>query len=153
MGVFGSGLFKSNYICNRLGLKTNFNLNNLNDLSFKQLIYFSNNNYNLDNYLNNKSKANIKFKINLGTYESNRHRLGYPVRAQRSLYYGKSQKRLHKFRLYFKVNKYYFYYSYLVFDKLKGITQHWLISNCDNNLENFYFLYKKKNDENILFIK
>merc|ERR1711937_862772 len=55
-----------------------------------------------------KSKANIKFKINSGTYEGNRHRLGYPVRSQRSLSNGKSQKRLHKSRLYFKINKYYF---------------------------------------------
>merc|ERR1739845_126570 len=106
MGVFGLGQFKVNYICKRLGIKQNSNLINLNELTFKQLIYYLNNNYNLDNFLNNKLKANIKFKINLGTYEGNRHRLGYPVRGQRSLSNGKSQKFLHKFRLSFKVNKF-----------------------------------------------
>ena len=153
--VFGLGLFKSNYICNRLGLKTNLNLNNLNELSFKRLIYYLNNNYNLDNYLNNKSKANIKFKINLGTYEGNRHRLGYPVCIWMKLLILSIKKKMvwkeisiYPNYLYCKSDLFFpsfiknsiYKKYYLVFD----ITQHWLISNCDFNVREFLFSFLKK---------
>merc|ERR1712224_91117 len=123
--VFGLGQFKINYICKRLGIKQNYNLNNLNELKFKQLIY----------YLNNKLKANIKFEINLGTYEGNRHRLGYPVRGQRSLSNGKSQKFLHKFRLSFKVNKFSPVY-------VKNFSKKNSLNQRKDKKKNIFFLWK-----------
>merc|ERR1712025_1548987 len=40
-------------------------------------------------------------KIDLGTYEGKRHNLGYPVRGQRTLSNGKTQRNLHRFRFYY----------------------------------------------------
>merc|ERR1712025_1055344 len=42
-----------------------------------------------------------KKKIDLGIYQGKRHNLGYPVRGQRTLSNGKTQKKLNKFRFYY----------------------------------------------------
>merc|ERR1712018_1095082 len=47
---------------------------------------------------------NVKNKIDLGTYKGKRHNLGYPVRGQRTLSNGKTQRNLHKFRFYYNAD-------------------------------------------------
>merc|ERR1711881_587107 len=44
---------------------------------------------------------NVKKKIDLGIYQGKRHNLGYPVRGQRTLSNGKTQKKLYKFRFHY----------------------------------------------------
>merc|ERR1712061_804908 len=49
---------------------------------------------------------NVKDKIDLGIYSGKRHNLGYPVRGQRTLSNGKTQRYLHKFRFYYDSHLY-----------------------------------------------
>merc|ERR1712193_409244 len=58
----------------------------------------------LDELLIEKNNKNVKSKIDLGTYTGKRHNLGYPVRGQRTLSNGKTQRNLHKSRFYYKSN-------------------------------------------------
>merc|ERR1712037_925578 len=51
--------------------------------------------------LREQISKNIKKKIDLGIYQGKRHNLGYPVRGQRTLSNGKTQKKLNKFRFYY----------------------------------------------------
>merc|ERR1712157_117478 len=60
------------------------------------------NNYLLDKPLIETVNKNVKKKIDLGIYSGKRHNLGYPVRGQRTLSNGKTQRRLHKFRFYYE---------------------------------------------------
>merc|ERR1739848_945176 len=55
-------------------------------------------NFLLDKLLIGQVNKNVKNKIDLGTYKGKRHNLGYPVRGQRTLSNGKTQRNLHKFR-------------------------------------------------------
>merc|ERR1712048_1282428 len=62
-----------------------------------------------DNFLLGKSlteqtNKNVKKKIDLGIYKGKRHNLGYPVRGQRTLSNGKTQRNLHKFRFYYNAD-------------------------------------------------
>merc|ERR1712048_1386319 len=62
-----------------------------------------------DNFLLGKSlteqtNKNVKKKIDLGTYKGKRHNLGYPVRGQRTMANGKTQRNLHKFRFYYNAD-------------------------------------------------
>merc|ERR1712134_136269 len=59
------------------------------------------NNFLLDKLLIEKNTKNVKSKIDLGIYTGKRHNLGYPVRGQRTLSNGKTQRNLHKFRFYY----------------------------------------------------
>merc|ERR1712025_260918 len=53
--------------------------------------------------LTDQINKNVKKKIDLGTYRGKRHNLGYPVRGQRTLSNGKTQRNLHKFRFYYNL--------------------------------------------------
>merc|ERR1739845_197637 len=59
------------------------------------------NNFLIDKLLIEKNTKNVKSKIDLGIYTGKRHNLGYPVRGQRTLSNGKTQRNLHKFRFYY----------------------------------------------------
>merc|ERR1712173_451465 len=59
------------------------------------------NNFLLDKSLISQVNSNVKGKMDLGIYSGKRHNLGYPVRGQRTLSNGKTQRYLHKFRFYY----------------------------------------------------
>merc|ERR1712227_1030639 len=54
--------------------------------------------------LTEQTNKDVKKKIDLGTYKGKRHNLGYPVRGQRTLSNGKTQRNLHKFRFYYNAD-------------------------------------------------
>ena len=62
------------------------------------------NNYLLNNLLIQQTNKYVKKKIELSTYQGKRHNLGYPVRGQRTLSNGKTQRNLHKFRFYYNAD-------------------------------------------------
>jgi small subunit ribosomal protein S13 len=100
------GLSNSNseFICKKFGFQKTCTLNNLDSFNFEQLKNYLNKNYFLDNLLIEQTNKNVKKKIDLGTYTGKRHNLGYPVRGQRTLSNGKTQRNLHKFRFYYDLN-------------------------------------------------
>merc|ERR1711972_701571 len=76
-------------------------LKDLEKTDLEQLKNYLVNNYLLNNLLIQQTNKYVKKKIELSTYQGKRHNLGYPVRGQRTLSNGKTQKRLHKFRFYY----------------------------------------------------
>merc|ERR1712187_1047694 len=76
----------------------------LGNFELEQLKSYLSSNFALDKSLIAKVNKNVKKKIDLGTYEGKRHNLGYPVRGQRTLSNGKTQRNLHKSRFYYKSN-------------------------------------------------
>merc|ERR1712025_1248113 len=73
----------------------------LENTDLEQLKTYLVNNYALDNVLTKQMNKYVKKKIDLGIYQGKRHNFGYPVRGQRTLSNGKTQKKLHKFRFYY----------------------------------------------------
>merc|ERR1712036_81169 len=76
-------------------------LKDLDSFELEQLKNYLTSNFTLDKLLVAKVNKNVKKKIDLGTYEGRRHNLGYPVRGQRTLSNGKTQRNLYKFRFYY----------------------------------------------------
>lgn len=102
--ILGLGNFNSRLLCKKFGFQQKCILNDLDSSELEQLKNYLSNNYTLDKVLINKMNQDVKKKIDLGTYEGKRHNLGYPVRGQRTLSNGKTQRNLHKSRFYYKSN-------------------------------------------------
>jgi small subunit ribosomal protein S13 len=99
--IVGLSNTNSRFICNKFGFQRNCTLKNLDILDFEQLRNYLLNNFSLEKLLVENISQNVKKKIDLGIYQGKRHNLGYPVRGQRTLSNGKTQKRLHKFRYHY----------------------------------------------------
>merc|ERR1711904_53868 len=95
--LIGLSSSNSNIICKKFGFQKTCTINNIESSDLEQL----KNNFILDELLIEKNNKNVKSKIDLGTYTGKRHNLGYPVRGQRTLSNGKTQRNLHKFRFYY----------------------------------------------------
>lgn len=100
--VKGLNEFNSNYICKKLGFQRTCKLSNLDNGDLEQLKNYLDRHYLLDKSLVELTNKQVKNKIDLGIYVGKRHNLGYPVRGQRTLSNGKTQRRLHKFRFYYE---------------------------------------------------
>ena len=99
--ITGLGPAEAKLICKKFGFQGKSTLKDLENTDLEQLKTYLVNNYVLDNLLTQQVNKYVKKKIDLGTYEGKRHNLGYPVRGQRTLSNGKTQKNLHKFRFYY----------------------------------------------------
>jgi len=99
--ILGLGHSNVKFLCEKFGFQQNCTLKDLDSFEFEQLKNYLSNNFILDKLLIAKINKNVKKKIDLGTYEGKRHNLGYPVRGQRTLSNGKTQRNLHKFRFYY----------------------------------------------------
>merc|ERR1712217_405285 len=97
----GLGQFNATLICKKFGLQKSCTLKDLDTSKFELLKNYLVSNYTLDKVLNQKMNNNVKNKIKLGTYVGKRHNLGYPVRGQRTLSNGRTQRNLHKFRFHY----------------------------------------------------
>jgi len=102
VNIKGLGASKSKYICKKLGFQDKCTLKDLNSLSSDQLKNYLLRNFILGKLVEEQVSKDIHHKIDLGLYTGTRHILGYPVRGQRTLSNGKTQKRTHKAR--FKYN-------------------------------------------------
>lgn len=99
--ITGLGHSNTTLICKKFGFQKNCVLKDLDISKFELLKNYLSSNYILDKTLNQKRNNNVKKKIELGTYVGKRHKLGYPVRGQRTLSNGKTQRNLHKFRFHY----------------------------------------------------
>ena len=102
INIKGLGESRSKYICKKLGFQDKCTLKDLSNLSADQLKDYLSNKFILGKSVAEQVSKDIHFKIDLGLYVGKRHILGYPVRGQRTLSNGKTQKRMHKAR--FKYN-------------------------------------------------
>jgi len=101
INTIGLNKSTSQFICKKFGFQKKSSLRHLDNLELEQLNFFLSTNFRLNDSLTDQTKNNIKTKIDLSTYSGKRHNLGYPVRGQRTLSNGKTQKKLYKFRLYY----------------------------------------------------
>merc|ERR1712118_371478 len=110
INTIGLNKSTSQFICKKFGFQKKSSLRHLDNLELEQLNFFLSTNFRLNDSLTDQTKNNIKTKIDLSTYSGKRHNLGYPVRGQRTLSNGKTQKKLYKFRLYYnsKISNYNF---------------------------------------------
>jgi len=99
--LIGLNTSNSNFICKKLGFQKKCLLKNLDSFELEQLKNYLTNNFLLDKSLISQVNNNVKGKIDLGIYSGKRHNLGYPVRGQRTLSNGKTQRYLHKFRFHY----------------------------------------------------
>merc|ERR1712018_898006 len=99
--LIGLSTSNSNFVCKKFGFQKQCTLKNLDSFELEQLKNYLTNNFMLDQLVLENMNKNVKKKIDLGTYEGKRHNLGYPVRGQRTLSNGKTQRNLHKFRFYY----------------------------------------------------
>jgi len=97
---YGISQKKATNIIIYLGLNPNTNYQSIpkNKLItlFKVLNYFKDQ-LSIDTPLKNKIKENIKEKFNLNSYAGKRHRLGYPVKGQRTRSNAKTAKKYNKY--------------------------------------------------------
>jgi small subunit ribosomal protein S13 len=93
--IYGIGFTRSKLICHKLGINP---LSQPKDLINKQLSKLGKliNRYSIEMDLKKNIKNNIQKLINLGTYRGLRHKLGLPVRGQRTRSNARTQKYLSK---------------------------------------------------------
>merc|ERR1712151_1066980 len=84
-----------------MGFQKRCTVKDLDSLDLEYLKNYLTNNFLLGKSLTDQINKNVKNKIDLGTYKGKRHNLGYPVRGQRTLSSGKTQRKLHKFRFHY----------------------------------------------------
>lgn len=98
-GITGLSKYNATLICKKFGLQEKSIVLSLNDVELEKITLFIVENYIINLYLRKNISNRINYLIKLGIYRGKRHQLGYPVRGQRTLSNGKSQKRLYRKRL------------------------------------------------------
>ena len=101
INIAGLSSSNSQFICKKFGFQKECTFKDLDSVDFEQLRNYLLNNFFLEKLLTEQVSKNVKKKIDLGTYQGKRHNLGYPVRGQRTLSNGKTQKKLYKFRFHY----------------------------------------------------
>jgi small subunit ribosomal protein S13 len=99
--IVGLSSYNSRYICKKFGFQKECTFKDLDNSDFEQLRNYLTNNFFLEKLLKEQISKHVQKKIDLGIYQGKRHNLGYPVRGQRTLSNGKTQKKLHKFRFHY----------------------------------------------------
>jgi small subunit ribosomal protein S13 len=82
--IFGIGRTRSKEICNSVGISPNTRVRDLTDEEVAQLRTYVDQNLKVEGDLRREVAANIKRKVEIGSYEGLRHRRGLPVRGQRT---------------------------------------------------------------------
>ena len=82
--IFGVGRSTSQEICDNVGLSPDTRVRDLTDEEVAQLRTYVDQNLKVEGDLRREIAANIKRKVEIGTYEGLRHRRGLPVRGQRT---------------------------------------------------------------------
>ena len=96
--ITGLGNYNAKLLCNKFGFQQKCRLKDLDSFELEQLKNYLTNKYTLGKELIRNVNKDVKKKIDLGIYEGKRHNLGYPVRGQRTLSNGKTQRNLYRFR-------------------------------------------------------
>jgi small subunit ribosomal protein S13 len=82
--IFGVGRQRSKEICSGVGISPNTRVRDLTDEEVAQLRTYVEQNLKVEGDLRREIAANIKRKVEIGSYEGLRHRRGLPVRGQRT---------------------------------------------------------------------
>ena len=84
MYIYGIGRRLSNEICAKLGLNPNMRAHNLNEDEIAKINALLTSQYVVEGDLRRQNQNNIKRLISIHCYRGMRHRLGLPVRGQRT---------------------------------------------------------------------
>ena len=82
--IFGIGRTTATRICDELGIDRNTRVHNLTDEEVNRIRGFVDANLKVEGDLRREIAANIKRKVEIGSYEGLRHRRGLPVHGQRT---------------------------------------------------------------------
>ena len=82
--IFGIGRTKAQLVCDETGIDRNTRVRDLTDEEIAQLRGYVDQNLKVEGDLRREIAANIKRKVEIGSYEGLRHRRGLPVRGQRT---------------------------------------------------------------------
>jgi small subunit ribosomal protein S13 len=82
--IFGVGRTRSKEICDSVGISPNTRVRDLTEEEVAQLRAYVDQNLKVEGDLRREVAANIKRKVEIGSYEGLRHRRGLPVRGQRT---------------------------------------------------------------------
>lgn len=92
------------FICNKLGFNPNSKVINFKSLELRQLEYYIEHNFIVNNDLRNVVKENILSLIKLKSYKGRRHLSGLPVNGQRTKSNSKTRKKLSIYAHKIKIN-------------------------------------------------
>nr|YP_009300486.1 30S ribosomal protein S13 [Campylaephora sungminbooi]AKU47405.1 30S ribosomal protein S13 [Campylaephora sungminbooi]ALN11852.1 30S ribosomal protein S13 [Campylaephora sungminbooi] len=82
--IYGIGLSRSNEILNKIHLNYNILVRDLTDQQIISIRDILNNEYQIEGDLKRLETMNIKRLMDIGTYKGRRHRMGLPLRGQRT---------------------------------------------------------------------
>jgi small subunit ribosomal protein S13 len=82
--IFGIGRSASKVVCDQAGLSRDTRVRDLTDDEVARLRSFIDSNMKVEGDLRREVAANIKRKVEIGTYQGIRHRRGLPVHGQRT---------------------------------------------------------------------
>ena len=82
--IFGVGKTRSKEICDGVGISRDTRVRDLTEEEVAQLRAFIDGNLKVEGDLRREIAADIKRKVEIGSYEGLRHRRGLPVRGQRT---------------------------------------------------------------------
>jgi small subunit ribosomal protein S13 len=82
--IFGVGRSASQLVCDQTGLSRDTRVRDLTEDEIAKLRSFIDANLKVEGDLRREVAANIKRKMEIGTYQGIRHRRGLPVRGQRT---------------------------------------------------------------------
>jgi len=82
--IFGIGRSASKVVCGQTGLSPDTRVRDLTDDEVAKLRSFIDSNMKVEGDLRREVAANIKRKVEIGTYQGIRHRRGLPVHGQRT---------------------------------------------------------------------
>nr|YP_010165723.1 ribosomal protein S13 [Imasa heleensis]QRR29736.1 ribosomal protein S13 [Imasa heleensis] len=94
--ILGISTYTSNCICAKFHIGKGYPISEISLRSINSLISYINNRYLINNKLLKYYYVNLKRYIELKNYRGLRHRMGYPVRGQRTRTNGRSQRKLYK---------------------------------------------------------
>lgn len=90
--IFGIGRQKSNDILNATNVSPDVRVKNLTDDEVSRIREFIDKNIKVEGDLRREVALNIKRLIEIGSYRGRRHRMGLPVRGQRTKTNARSRK-------------------------------------------------------------
>jgi small subunit ribosomal protein S13 len=82
--IFGIGKTRSKEVCDGVGISRDTRVRDLTEEEVAQLRAFIDGNLKVEGDLRREIAADIKRKVEIGSYEGLRHRRGLPVRGQRT---------------------------------------------------------------------
>ena len=82
--IYGIGISRSNEILNKIQLNCNLLVRELTDEQIISIRDILNNKYQIEGDLKRLETMNIKRLMDIGTYKGRRHRMGLPLRGQRT---------------------------------------------------------------------